>query len=46
MYHGAWYQVKPDQVTGEPVLAEAALGIHTYNIEDQEGQSELDSNNE
>jgi hypothetical protein len=42
-YHRAWYQVKPDQVTGEPVLTEVALRIHTYDIEDQEGQSEPDS---
>jgi hypothetical protein len=45
-YHGVWYRVKPDQVTREPVLAEVALEIHTYNIEDQDGQSEPDSNNE
>jgi hypothetical protein len=46
MYHRVWYQVKPDQVTGEPVLVEAALGINVYNIEDQDGQSKPDSNNE
>jgi hypothetical protein len=28
------------------VLAEAALGIHAYNIEDQDSQSEPDSDNE
>jgi hypothetical protein len=28
------------------VLAEVALEIHTYNIEDHDGQSEPDSNNE
>jgi hypothetical protein len=44
-YHGVWYQVKPDQATGEPVLAEVALGIHTYDIEDQDGQSKPDSDN-
>jgi hypothetical protein len=45
-YHGMWYQVKPDQVTSEPVLAEVALEIHAYNIEDQDGQSKPDSDNE
>jgi hypothetical protein len=44
-YHGVWYQVKPDQVTGKPVLAEAVLEIHAYDIKDQDGQSEPDSNN-
>jgi hypothetical protein len=28
------------------VLAEVALGIHAYNIEDQDSQSKPDSNNE
>jgi hypothetical protein len=46
MYHGVWYQVKPDQVTGKPVLTEAALKIHAYDIKDQDGHSKLDSNNE
>jgi hypothetical protein len=46
MYHGTWYQVKPDQGTGEPVLAEAALEVHAYDIEDQDGHSEPDSDNE
>jgi hypothetical protein len=45
-YHGAWYQVKPDKVTGEPVLREAALEIHTYNIKGHENPSKLDSDNE
>jgi hypothetical protein len=45
-YHGMWYQIKPDQTTTKPVLAEAALEIHVYDIEDQDGQSKPDSNNE
>jgi hypothetical protein len=46
IYHRAWYRVKPDQTTGEPVLGEPALEIHTYDIEDQGGHSEPDSDNE
>jgi hypothetical protein len=46
IYHGAWYKVKLNQTTGEPVLREPALEVHTYNIEDQEGQSKPDSDNE
>jgi hypothetical protein len=38
-----WYRVKPDQVTGEPVLAEAVLDIHAHDIKDQDSQSEPDS---
>jgi hypothetical protein len=45
-YHGTWYRVRPDQATGEPVLTEVAQEVHVYDIEDQGGQSELDSNNE
>jgi hypothetical protein len=46
IYHGAWYRVKLDPTTGEPVLGEPALEIHAYDIEDQGGHSELDSDNE
>jgi hypothetical protein len=46
MYHSTWYRVKPDQATGKLVLAEAALEIHAYNIEDQDGYSKPDSDNE
>jgi hypothetical protein len=42
-YHGAWYQVKLDQSTGEPVLGEPALGIHAYDIEAQDEQSQQSS---
>jgi hypothetical protein len=45
-YHRVWYRVKPDQSTGEPVLGEPALGIHTYDIEDQGSQSKPDNDNE
>jgi hypothetical protein len=41
-----WYQVRPDQETGELVLAEVALEIHAYDIEDQDGHSKPDSDNE
>jgi hypothetical protein len=44
-YHGAWYRVKLNQSTREPVLGEPALGIHTYDIEDQNSQEQPDSNN-
>jgi hypothetical protein len=43
VYHGVWYRVKPDQHTGEPVLGEPALAIHTHNIEDQAEQSQQSS---
>jgi hypothetical protein len=34
IYHRVWYQVKPDQETGEPVLGAPALEVHAYNQED------------
>jgi hypothetical protein len=46
LYHRAWYRVKPNQTTGEPVLGEPALEVHAHNIKDQGGQSEPDSDNE
>jgi hypothetical protein len=45
IYHRAWYQVKPDQHTGEPVLGELALAIHTHDIEDEDRSSQQSSNN-
>jgi hypothetical protein len=36
-YHGMWYQVKPDQTTGEQVLAEVVLEIHAHDIKDPNG---------
>jgi hypothetical protein len=45
IYHGAWYQVKLDQETGEPVLGEPALAIHTYDVEDKPQPSKQSSNN-
>jgi hypothetical protein len=44
-YHRVWYQVKPDQSTGELVLGELALAIHVYDIKDRVKQSQLSSNN-
>jgi hypothetical protein len=46
IYHVAWCRVKSDLTTREPVLGEPALEIHTYDIEDQGGHSEPDSDNE
>jgi hypothetical protein len=43
IYHGAWYQVKPNQETGEPVLGEPALAVHVYNMEDKPQPSEQSS---
>jgi hypothetical protein len=46
VYHGAWYQVKPDQNTGEPVLGEPALAIHVYDCEDKTKSSQQSSDDE
>jgi hypothetical protein len=32
IYHGVWYQVKPDQSTGEPVLGEPALAVQYMHM--------------